>query len=350
MNKFIAPNTQEQFAKLRAELRIGLVLNTEFGAFAAIEHLSESRFQSLVATGEACVILSRRRALDLQFSHDPSSPAALRLPKDYRFGNLKSLADPSLDMDYPGKGPLAQASLSAKHCDHMLNFCRDARTLPAVIFLPTKIPNASEITQDIWQCAAEIQPQLEKISQARVPLKRASASQFLLFRDQITENEHYAIIIGGTLSETPLVRLHSACFTGDCLGSLKCDCGPQLHRALEMLNQNGGVLLYLSQEGRGIGLANKIRAYHLQDQGFDTVEANHKLGFQDDERDFRIGAEILKKLKIEKLDLLTNNPRKIQWLEAAGLKIRQRVPIQIEPNAENKAYLATKTKKSGHLL
>ena len=148
-----------------------------------------------------------------------------------------------------------------------------------------------------------------------------------------------------------LVRLHSACFTGDLLGSLKCDCGLQLRAALAQMGAEGaGVLLYLNQEGRGIGLANKMRAYSLQDQGFDTVEANHRLGFEDDERDFRIGSEILKSLGFAQVRLLTNNPKKMEMMTACGINVDERVPLKVGENPYNRDYLATKTQKSGHLL
>ncbi|MCB1365434.1 MAG: GTP cyclohydrolase II, partial [Rhodobacteraceae bacterium] len=145
-------------------------------------------------------------------------------------------------------------------------------------------------------------------------------------------------------------RLHSACFTGDLMGSLKCDCGPQLRAALAQMGAEGaGVLLYLNQEGRGIGLANKMRAYSLQDQGFDTVEANHRLGFEDDERDFRLGSDILRALGFSAVRLLTNNPAKIAMMKKCGIEVVQRVPLKVGETAHNRAYLATKVAKSGHL-
>ena len=154
-----------------------------------------------------------------------------------------------------------------------------------------------------------------------------------------------------TGGEPVLCRLHSACFTGDLLGSLKCDCGPQLHAALEQIGAEGaGVLLYLNQEGRGIGLANKMRAYALQDQGFDTVEANHRLGFEDDERDFRIGANILKALGFRRVRLMTNNPAKVAMMQSCGLEVVERVPLKVGRTRFNAGYLRTKAAKSGHLL
>ena len=164
--------------------------------------------------------------------------------------------------------------------------------------------------------------------------------------------DSYAIEIGRPDRAAPvLARLHSACFTGDLMGSLKCDCGPQLRGALaQMGNEGSGVLLYLNQEGRGIGLANKMRAYALQDQGFDTVEANHRLGFEDDERDFRLGADLLKSLGFSAVRLLTNNPAKIAMMEKSGIQVTERVPLRVGETTFNKDYLATKASKSGHLL
>ncbi len=149
---------------------------------------------------------------------------------------------------------------------------------------------------------------------------------------------------------TPLVRVHSECLTGDLLGSMRCDCGEQLHRALEMIQAEKGVLLYLRQEGRGIGLINKLRAYNLQDDGLNTVDANHQLGFEADERTYEIAAFILKDLGITQIRLLTNNPQKISSLVSDGIEIVERLPIQITPSAGNARYLRTKKDIMGHLL
>ena len=163
--------------------------------------------------------------------------------------------------------------------------------------------------------------------------------------------QHVVLVSGKILkNKAVLVRVHSECLTGDALGSLRCDCGPQLERALTIIGKKGGVVLYTAQEGRGIGLLNKIIAYHLQDQGMDTVEANTKLGFKADERDYTVGAQILADLGISKMRLMTNNPRKIKGLEKYGLEIVERVPIQIIPNSKNKKYLKTKKEKLGHFL
>ena len=164
--------------------------------------------------------------------------------------------------------------------------------------------------------------------------------------------EHVAIIKGKLDKDEPvLVRMHSSCITGDIFGSMRCDCGDQLHEAMRMIEKSGnGVIVYLSQEGRGIGLFNKMRAYKLQEQGFDTVQANLELGFEEDERDYGIGASILRELGLGKLKLITNNPKKRFGLEGYGLSVVENIPIVVEPNKHNKFYLETKQEKMGHFL
>jgi len=187
----------------------------------------------------------------------------------------------------------------------------------------------------------------------RVKLPTASGDfEFIPFRQISNGLEHCALVKGTWTKEDPvLVRVHSSCFTGDIFGSLRCDCGPQLHKAMEMVEKEGkGVVIYLSQEGRGIGLLNKIKAYRLQDEGMDTVQANIKLGFSEDERDYGVGANIMRELGLGKIKLISNNPVKRAGLEGYGIKIVETIPLIIEANPYNQFYLETKAKKMGHNL
>ncbi|MEA2691033.1 MAG: 3,4-dihydroxy 2-butanone 4-phosphate synthase / cyclohydrolase [Acidobacteriota bacterium] len=172
------------------------------------------------------------------------------------------------------------------------------------------------------------------------------------FRSDVTDDENVALVMGKIDPEEPtLVRVHSQCLTGDIFGSARCDCGPQLHRALERIQEEGkGILLYLLQEGRGIGLLNKLKAYELQEQGHDTVEANEKLGFRPDQRDYGVGAQILRNLGVRKMRLMTNNPSKYIALTGFGLEIVERIPLEVPPTDSSRDYLRTKRDKLGHLL
>jgi len=194
---------------------------------------------------------------------------------------------------------------------------------------------------------------LARISEARVPLAEAENSRFVLFREADGVHEHVAIVIGDAAEwpEAVPVRLHSSCLTGDLFGSLRCDCGEQLRRGVAAINdQGGGILLYLSQEGRGIGLANKLRAYGLQDEGLDTIDADQVIGFSKDERDFRVAHEMLDQLGVQKVLLLTNNPSKVEALQHAGINVVARQAIYGEVTTQNQRYLHTKASRHGHWL
>lgn len=190
---------------------------------------------------------------------------------------------------------------------------------------------------------------IEEIVRVDMPTKYGHF-KLVAFQEKNSSNEHLALIKGSWKPEEPvLVRVHSSCFTGDILGSLRCDCGDQLHYAMKMVEEEGtGVILYMNQEGRGIGLLNKLKAYRLQEQGMDTVEANLHLGFQMDQRDYGVGAQILRHLGITKLKLITNNPKKRVGLIGYGLEIVENVPVRIAPNPYNEKYLQTKRDKLGH--
>ncbi len=193
---------------------------------------------------------------------------------------------------------------------------------------------------------------VHRVSEALIPTVYGGEFKIILYENDVDDLQHIALVKGEVAGEDPvLVRVHSECFTGDVLGSLRCDCGEQLHTAMKMIDREGkGAIIYMRQEGRGIGLANKLKAYCLQDRGKDTVEANIELGFKPDLRDYGLGAQILLDLGIKNIRLLTNNPKKIKGLEGYGLKIVERVPLEIKPNSINYNYLKAKKEKMGHIL
>jgi len=355
-----APDMTERLARARADLRMGVPVVLDTGAvMLAAETLDAARLAHLRGLGgDPVLAVTSWRAQTLKARAYDGDIARIALPSDATLTWVRAVADPADDLRSPMKGPLKTRREGAADMHRAaIAVCKSARLLPAAIVLPVSDAAAFAQLHNLTVMSAEaaldtgLSP-LNPIISARLPLEVSEAGRLHIFRPDDGAEEHYAIEIGQPARDKPVLsRLHSACFTGDLLGSLKCDCGPQLRGALAQMGSEGaGVLLYLNQEGRGIGLANKMRAYSLQDQGFDTVEANHRLGFDDDERDFRIGAEILKRMGFDAVRLLTNNPAKVARMEDAGVRVAQRVPLKVGENPHNHAYLATKAAKSGHLL
>jgi len=357
----LTPSPLERLNRARADLRMGLpvVLHDGTGAalVAAAETLTTDRLEALRGLGAPVLALTERRALTLKARAYDGDVARVLIPSDAGIDWIEALADPADDLTHPMKGPLlTERQGSAALHRAAIRLVKSAQLLPAavVVTAPGLLDLAAAQALTVLSDTETETPEtrLDPVIAARLPMRLAGAGRLHVFRPQDGGVEHYAVEVGRADRDAPvLARLHSACFTGDVLGSLKCDCGPQLHAALTAMHDAGsGVLLYLNQEGRGIGLANKMRAYSLQDQGFDTVEANHRLGFEDDERDFRLGAELLRRLGFGAVRLLTNNPKKVAMLEHSGIAVAERVPLKVGQTAENAAYLATKAAKSGHLL
>jgi GTP cyclohydrolase II len=303
---------------------------------------------------QARFLISGRRAAALALANlrdaaDPSQPVLIERSDWLDAETARALADPGRDLDRGPLGPLKPVPCAdAGSCRAALELARSAGLLPALWIVAADVSGVSLSAEEIVSEARV--PHVEIVARAKLPLDGMPDTQIVAFRASDDGQEHVALVVGAFGGKPPLVRLHSECLTGDVFGSLKCDCGPQLKEALRIIGgAGGGVLLYLRQEGRGIGLANKLRAYALQDRGLDTVEANLRLGFGDDERDYAHAAAMLHALEIEEVRLLTNNPSKVEGLEAAGIKVVERVAHHMPANPHNADYLATKRKKSGHL-
>ena len=357
---------EEIIARARGDLRIGAPVIIISGADAAVvlatEALAEQRLSALRAIAPLQLVLTRRRAETLKARAYDNDLARIKLHTDFSMKEIMAAADPAMALARPMLGPFTAIRDGGAEPQRMaLRLAKMARLLPAVIAAPLKAEAAEMlaakehltlIDASMMAEAEAASIRLTHISSARVPLVVSEDARVHVWRPESGEEEHYAIEVGAPARDKPVLsRLHSACFTGDLIGSLKCDCGPQLRAALAQIGTEGsGVLLYLNQEGRGIGLANKMRAYSLQGEGFDTVEANHRLGFEDDERDFRLGSEILRAMGFSSVRLMTNNPGKVAAMNAAGVSVTERVPLKVGENAHNHGYLATKAEKSGHFL
>ncbi|PTD16788.1 GTP cyclohydrolase II [Sphingomonas fennica] len=332
------------------------VFNEEGGlALLPIETADPVRFAEFTPDNNAALLVSAGRVVTLDLGQsvglrEPDEPILLRRNGGFDFQMATAIADPTFGTATGFTDGFAAAELSsAPLAAAALRLAMRAGILPAFV-ATTSGQVAVEVTaEDI--AAYDDADRLTIAARARLPVAAIDDAEIVAFRTPEMPGEHIALVIGRPNGQPPLVRLHSECLTGDMLGSLKCDCGPQLHAAIEAIAANGwGILLYLRQEGRGIGLVNKLRAYALQDRGFDTVDANTRLGFAVDARDFRIAARMLRLLGEARIRLLTNNPAKVRVLEAAGITIAERVPHRLPANPHNARYLETKRERTGHAL
>jgi GTP cyclohydrolase II len=318
-------------------------------ALAELEGLAGMRPALILAPARAAAILRAPMSAE-------GEAVAVVLPDSlYRIEVYQSLADPIAKqpavrgmLNVGAAPPLAGAAIA---------LAKLGRLLPALLAVP--LPGTAVVQALVTVSASDILGYVEsevaglrQIVSADVPLTDAPDSRVVAFRSDGSAIEHLAIVIGRPETrDAPLVRIHSECFTGDLLGSMRCDCGEQLRGAIRRMAEDGaGVLLYLAQEGRGIGLVNKLRAYQLQDRGLDTMDANRVLGWGADERNFLVGAMMLRLMGIKRVRLLTNNPDKVDAMTACGIEVTDREPHLFAPNGVNDEYLATKAARFGHML
>jgi len=317
---------------------------------AVVRKATAKRMLISAARAETLKLANQREAAE------PHAPVLIHGAEPFDLAAALPVADPALDLTAPLKGPFRAETIGwAEQAAAALELARIAGILPAFLVDPTDAGEAQPVAVSDLAAWADATT-LTIATRARLPVSASEDAEIVAFRSADDLREHVALVIGEQRSDVaPLVRLHSECLTGDILGSLKCDCGPQLDAALHAMAHEAagggwGVLLYLRQEGRGIGLVNKLRAYRLQDQGFDTVDANRRLGLPDEARDFPVAARMLELLGVGEVRLMTNNPAKVEALAASGIAVAERVPHQLPANPHNARYLSTKRDRSGHLL
>lgn len=364
MTDAISPSDADTKLRLRrvhraaSELRRGVPVVIEgtrpMLAVSAETGGSDAVVEIAAAGGTPVLVLSPPRAATVLRAPMQAGATAVgvALPEAARDAKvLRQLADPIAPAPILAEKP--QVATPPADADAAIQLAKIARLLPAVVVAEGDAPDLLRVSaSDIMAYGAADADGLRQIVSADVPLHDAPDSRVVMFRSEGSELEHLAIVVGKPeKQDAPLVRLHSECFTGDLLGSMRCDCGEQLRGALRKMTEDGsGVLLYLAQEGRGIGLVNKLRAYRLQDRGLDTMDANRALGWGADERNFAIAANMLRLLGVTTVRLLTNNPDKMDALQAAGITVAGREPHMIDPNGINDEYLATKAARFGHML
>ncbi len=368
----ILPASLRSVERALAELRRGAMVIMRGPAAASfvlaaegISHESLIRLRALAA-GAPELAITGRRAQNLGYGDGAADALRITLPGGVSATDVRMMADPlTTPTDSPPQ-PLALHDIPPEGIEAgAVEMLKLARLLPAAViaYAPAgRLDYLSAWAQSEDLLIVELSDVLiyreaearglKLVAEAKVPLTEAAETRIYAFRPTDGGREHLAVVIGDPApGDAALVRLHSECFTGDLLGSLRCDCGDQLHGAIAEIAKNGsGILLYLAQEGRGIGLVNKLRAYSLQDQGFDTIDANEQLGFDADERFYLPAAEMLRQLGYAKVRLMTNNPEKIAALHGWGIEVVERVPHSFPSNKHNEQYLATKQDRAGHLL
>ena len=357
MNRAVADLRCGDFVLLRDGSRTTLI--------QAAETVDDRSLDRAVAiTGYAPVMaVTRRRALALGLVEGEAGPQVVELTLNQAVpaSRLNELADPTLVLRLTLDGAEVRNAAPRGFAAAAIELTRLARLLPAAVMFAmsaraaTLVRQAGVVELDIatvFEHGTVLASTLRRVVAANVPLADAEETQIVAYRPDDGGTDHLAILIGRPGPDRPvLARIHSECFTGDLLGSLRCDCGEQLRGAIRALAEaGGGVLIYLAQEGRGIGLVNKLRAYRLQDEGFDTVDANEQLGFAPDERIYQPAAEMLRDLGFARVRLMTNNPDKVAALARHGIEVVERVPHVFAANDHNRDYLRTKAVKSGHLF
>jgi GTP cyclohydrolase II len=358
-NRLIWFERAEQIAAERAiaEFRSGrpVIVTGTHGAIVAlpVDGLAEDRlasFRMLCAPGVPRLVITAPRARAIGI--EAAGPVALAIGEnDGAAAILALVAEPRVERK-PAIVTAPQAAAAA------IALAKLARYLPALLVVDgaavaagTSEPRLITVSADaVAQFREQATASLTIAAEANVPLNGGLPARFVIFRDAIGGTSVAAIVGAPDLSRPVPVRLHSACLTGDAFGSRRCDCGDQLQLALRRLDRDGGIILYLDQEGRGLGLANKMRAYQLQDVGLDTLDANTALGFDDDERDYGVAARMLQMLGCSEVLLLTNNPAKLDGLARAGIEVSGRIGLQVPSNPDNRRYLAAKAARAGHQL
>lgn len=343
-----------------SELRRGAIVRVHDGNTSllvlAAEALTPEHLGLLTRNGHSAprLVMTGTRANVLGIDKTDRLACVVTHPQGLNLAAIEFLANPlAALMQRPDLSGLVltDADTLARSC---VTLSKLSRLLPAALIVegvgtPDIVSVKASLIQDYMQNAAKA---LTLVSQARVPLENAENARVVAFRPRDGGIEHLAVMIGEVDTTQPvLVRLHSECFTGDLIGSLRCDCGNQLRGAIAEMSKDGsGILLYLAQEGRGIGLVNKLRAYQLQDSGFDTVDANLHLGFDSDERNYLPAAQMLRLLGVNRVRLMTNNPTKVASLAQHDIEVVERVPHIYPSNEHNDGYLRTKAAKSGHMF